>query len=223
MLRDRSIFLVPCAALLSLHCGAEVRDAASGGASTSSSAQTSSSASTSTGQGAGLPAPTTSCVSFVAGNDGGPGGGGFDLAQLGSGSDTTFTPFVDGQTFQLEWGFQGLQHFPFVPRVAYVKDAMIAFVELVPDTGDNGAFVEVFFPACASGWSEVQGLVLPLPSPVDTVGTLKITAGTCPATGCDPSLPQYGMSQVYGSSEVKHVHVLPPVGPQPGTGGAFGQ
>jgi hypothetical protein len=159
-------------------------------------------------------------VSTVAGNDG--GGGTFDLAQLGSGSDATFTRFVDGQTLQLEWGFQGLQHFPFVPRVAYVKDPLVAFVELIPDAGQNGAFVEVFFPACPNGWSEVQGMVLPLPSPVDTVGTLKITAGVCPDTGCDPTQPSYGMTSIAGASEVKHVHVLPPVGPQPGSGGAGG-
>lgn len=209
-------------ALLSLHCSSQVADGAGGSGTTASHASTTSAATTSTGQGAGLPEPTTSCVSVVAGSDGGLGGGAFDLAQIGAGSDVSFTRYVDQQTLQMEWGFQGLQHFPFVPRVAYVKEPLVAFVELVPDQGQNGAFVQVFVPACASGWSEIQGLVLPLPNPADTVGTLKITAGTCPAAGCDPTKPQYGMSTVYGASEVKHVHVLAPVGPQPGSGGAGG-
>ncbi len=217
---SKSGYLLPFMVLASLHCASNgSSDPAAGGASSTSGSHTSTSHSSGAGQGGGLPEPTSYCVDVVAGND---AGGGFAPIVLGTGSEAGFVPFADGQTVTLEWGFQGLQHFQVVPHIAYVKDPLVAFIELIPDQGQNGNVVQVFIPACPAGWAEVQGVVLPLPNPVETVGTLQITVGTCPDVGCDSTKPQYGLATVLGTSSVKSVHVLPPVGPQPGGGGAGG-
>lgn len=207
-------------------CGSRVDDArqtggAGGGAptgGTTRAATTSATSSASTGT--GLPPPTMVCSSFVAGND---GGGERAPVEVGSGSEDLFVPFVAGQTLQMEWGFQGLQHFAFTPRMAGVTQPTVGFAELVPDTGENRGLVQIYFPPCEDGWSEIVGYVMALPLPIETSGTLRLTVGVCPADlGCDPSRADYGFVEVLGAKEVR-VDVLPPEGPQPGAGGGGGE
>lgn len=209
-------------ALLILACRSSDDDrdtsGGAGGAATSTSAsdKTSSNASASTG----LPPPTAVCTSFVAGAD---GGGELASVDLGAGSEDMFVPFASGQTLQMEWGFQGLQHVPFTPRAANITKPTIGFVELITDDGGVAGRAQVLFPACAEGWSEVVGYVMIMAMPVETSGTMRLTVGRCPEDlGCDLTKPNYGFVEVLGAKEV-HVDVLAPRGPQPGAGGGGGQ
>jgi hypothetical protein len=211
--------------LLVLACQSSVDDKSTSGGAGGAAASTvatgkTSSASGDTSSSTGLPPPTMVCTSFVAGSD---GGSELTLVDLGSGSEDLFAPFAAQQTVKMEWGFQGLQHFPFTPRAANVTTPTVGFAEIIPDSGDNRGLAQIVFPPCEDGWSEIVGYVMVLPMPAATSGTMRLTVGTCPAdVGCDPSQPDYGFVEVLGTKEI-HVDVLPPEGPQPGAGGSGGQ